>query len=41
MSDINELREHLFATLRGLKDGSINEAMTFWEPQPVQLVIAA
>ena len=24
MSDINELREHLFDTLRGLKDGSIN-----------------
>lgn len=24
MSDIKELREHLFATLRGLKDGSIN-----------------
>lgn len=24
MSDINELREHLFATLRGLKDGSVN-----------------
>ena len=24
MSDINELREHLFATLRGIQDGSVD-----------------